>query len=199
MDFEWERPAAFIIYHPASGRFGESILYNREAMDILSHPSSFHEQDGATFELTALCNTWKFLLEKNIATARKNSVDAPESFFLDLFKSGSRRYRVKGFLLHNHQQEKKNISFMFAFSRIHHGSVNLEKKFRESRLSRREQEIVHLIMTDKSNKEIADAIGLSVNTVKGYLKLLMRKLSVTSKAGIIAHFMKKTPSSPPQS
>ncbi len=33
---------------------------------------------------------------------------------------------------------------------------------------------------------MATTLGLSLNTVKGYLKLLMRKLGVSSRTGIVA-------------
>ena len=50
----------------------------------------------------------------------------------------------------------------------------------------REQEIVRLLLTGGGNKEIAHRLRLSENTIKGYMKLLMRKLGVNNRAGIIA-------------
>ena len=56
-----------------------------------------------------------------------------------------------------------------------------------------EQELIYEILADKGNKEIADTLGLSLNTVKVYLKNLMRKLNVTSRSGIVS-FLLLTPS-----
>jgi hypothetical protein len=42
-----------------------------------------------------------------------------------------------------------------------------------------------------SNKEIAHLLGLSLNSVKGYMKLLMRKLGVGSRTGIVASFLER--------
>ncbi|MBU2227218.1 MAG: LuxR C-terminal-related transcriptional regulator [Proteobacteria bacterium] len=65
-------------------------------------------------------------------------------------------------------------------------SANLSMIFRKYKLSVREQEIVRLLLAGGSNKEIAHRLRLSENTIKGYMKLLMRKLGVNNRAGIIA-------------
>ena len=43
-----------------------------------------------------------------------------------------------------------------------------------------------MLLAGAANKEIADRLRLSENTIKGYMKLLMRKLGVNNRAGIIA-------------
>jgi len=65
-------------------------------------------------------------------------------------------------------------------------SANLSMIFRRYKLSVREQEIVRLLLAGGSNKEIAYRLRLSENTIKGYMKLLMRKLGVNNRAGIIS-------------
>ncbi len=123
----------------------------------------------------------------------KKAGDSPDSYFIDLFVSGRRKYRVKGIHLYDRKgpAQKKRSYFMFTLERIHRDSVNLARIFRESKLSKREQDIVYQILADKGNKEIADALGLSLNTVKVYLKNLMRKINVTSRAGIVSHLLLK--------
>jgi DNA-binding CsgD family transcriptional regulator len=64
--------------------------------------------------------------------------------------------------------------------------MNLSMIFRKLKLAPREQEIVRLLLGGSSNKEIAGSLGISLNTVKGYMKLLSRKLGVSSRAEIIA-------------
>ncbi|KAJ1441021.1 transcription regulator LuxR, partial [Ochromonadaceae sp. CCMP2298] len=48
-------------------------------------------------------------------------------------------------------------------------------------LSEREFQILNLTISDKSNKEIADLIFVSVNTVKFHLKNIYEKLGVTNR------------------
>ena len=55
----------------------------------------------------------------------------------------------------------------------------------EFRLTGRERETVDLLARGLTNKEIALAMGLSCNTVKAFLRSLMAKLRITTRAGIV--------------
>lgn len=57
--------------------------------------------------------------------------------------------------------------------------------------------MVYEILADKGNREIAGTLGLSLNTVKVYLKNLMRIFNVTRRAGI-ASFLLIAPSAKKQ-
>lgn len=48
-------------------------------------------------------------------------------------------------------------------------------------LTGREYEVLILIVDGKSNKEIADSLGISLNTVKGHVACLIQKLSVSDR------------------
>jgi len=52
-------------------------------------------------------------------------------------------------------------------------------------LSRREQELLHLIIAGKSGKEIADSLCLGYETIKSYRKRLMLKLNVSNSAELV--------------
>ena len=52
-------------------------------------------------------------------------------------------------------------------------------------LSIREQQIVRLLMSGKTNKEIAIAIKISERTVKHYMTLLMQKLQVRNRLEVV--------------
>ena len=53
------------------------------------------------------------------------------------------------------------------------------------RLSRREREVMELLVEGKANKEVADTLGLSVRTVEGHRARLMEKLGVSSLADLV--------------
>ena len=53
--------------------------------------------------------------------------------------------------------------------------VNMKK------LSLRERQIFNLILSEKSNKEIADIVHISVNTVKFHVKNIYDKLKIKSR------------------
>ena len=62
----------------------------------------------------------------------------------------------------------------------------LEKRTAEStRLSIREEQIVHLLLCGKRNREIARTLALSEKTVKGYMTGLMTKLRARNRLEVV--------------
>jgi DNA-binding NarL/FixJ family response regulator len=55
------------------------------------------------------------------------------------------------------------------------------------RLSPREREIVQLLAEGKSNKEVADALGISVRTAETHRASILRKLNLDSVASLVRY------------
>jgi len=68
------------------------------------------------------------------------------------------------------------------------GQLNLDAFTQEFHISKREREIIELILQGKSNKEIEDALFISFNTVKNHIYNLYQKLGVNSR-GQLMHFI----------
>lgn len=60
-------------------------------------------------------------------------------------------------------------------------------------LTAREEEILVLLTKGFSNKEIADHLNLSTETVRSHLKNIYTKMHVRSRAEAVAHYMSKKP------
>ncbi|PYM61035.1 MAG: DNA-binding response regulator, partial [Candidatus Rokuibacteriota bacterium] len=60
-------------------------------------------------------------------------------------------------------------------------------------LTRREREALESLLQGLSNKEIASRMNVSPNTVKAFLRLIMLKMEVTSRAAIVAKIMMSSP------
>lgn len=56
-------------------------------------------------------------------------------------------------------------------------------------LTRREQEALEGISLGLSNKELAERMNISPNTVRAFLRLVMGKMSVTTRSGIVAKIL----------
>ena len=54
-------------------------------------------------------------------------------------------------------------------------------------LSETERQIVELVVTGRRNREVADELSLSPNTVAWNLSKIYRKLGVTSRTELAAH------------
>jgi DNA-binding CsgD family transcriptional regulator len=63
-----------------------------------------------------------------------------------------------------------------------HASSRLSAEFR---LTRREGETIDLLALGLTNKEIAQQMGLSCNTVKAFLHSVTAKLGISTRTGII--------------
>jgi DNA-binding NarL/FixJ family response regulator len=57
------------------------------------------------------------------------------------------------------------------------------------RLTAREEETLMLLTKGYSNKEIADRLGVSIETVRSHLKHIYEKMHVQSRAGAVARYM----------
>jgi len=57
----------------------------------------------------------------------------------------------------------------------------------EQRLTVREREIVQLIAEGKSNKEVAEALGISIRTAETHRASILRKLDLDSVAGLVRY------------
>jgi two-component system, NarL family, nitrate/nitrite response regulator NarL len=53
------------------------------------------------------------------------------------------------------------------------------------KLSTREDQIVHLLLVGKTNKEIASRLGITEKTVKHYMTVLMQKLSARNRVEVV--------------
>ncbi len=78
-------------------------------------------------------------------------------------------------------------------------ALHLEKDFSASdaaqelaakyNLTEREQEALRGILMGFSSKEVAERMNISPNTVKAFLRLIMIKMGVTRRAGIVAKIL----------
>ena len=59
----------------------------------------------------------------------------------------------------------------------------------ELNLTARQREIVHLLVHGKSNKEMADRLNLSGDTVKAHLQHIFRKIGVSSRLEAVVYFL----------
>ena len=66
------------------------------------------------------------------------------------------------------------------FSKLYKKKKNLKTNLKSS-LTKQEQNILHLLLEDKSNKDIADSLFVSLSTVKTHVNNVYRKLNVQTR------------------
>ena len=191
-------PNAFLIYRPEVKITKEVVFQNQEATRILAYPAASMRGKEPFPEILSLCSKWKDLLKMKADEMVRSGKDTEHGqdsvpIFLEMIKSGRRRYVVRGMVLLGQKSQTEEVNYLFLLDRITPEKINIPFIARQWQLSPREQDIVRLLLEDRSNKEIAHILKLSINTVKAYLKMLMRKLKASSRAGIVSCVLMKQP------
>jgi DNA-binding CsgD family transcriptional regulator len=69
-------------------------------------------------------------------------------------------------------------------------ALSLKRRiWEEFGLTQRERQTVELLLLGMTTKEIAQSMKVSPNTIKTYLRLIMTKMRVTTRAGIIGKIL----------
>lgn len=69
--------------------------------------------------------------------------------------------------------------------------VTLARLFDQYHFTPREQQTARLLAAGLTNKEIAARMGVSVNTVKAFIRFLMLKVGVSTRTGIVGRLTQK--------
>lgn len=105
------------------------------------------------------------------------------------FSMGKRKYSCRAYLL-----ESRNESFTLPMVALHLERDSsytdaLSEVIAEYHLTSREQEALRGISMGLTSKELAEQMNISPNTVKAFLRLIMIKMGVTTRAGIVAKLL----------
>lgn len=125
-----------------------------------------------------------FLTDKVRSTLIKRQSSDGGLEFVREFKSGKRRYICRSFRLECNIKGFR-ISSVLLLERYSSGSAALEQVAKQFDLTDRERETVELLLQGLTSKEIAIRMGISPNTVKAFLRLVMVKMGVSTRSGIV--------------
>jgi DNA-binding CsgD family transcriptional regulator len=151
------------------------IGYNAEAAQILTYP----ELPGDNARLDSI-------LAQKIRTILLRSETPGRPVFADQFKSGRRQYGCRSFPLGSHVRGGLQHSTIgLLLERSFSEALALEAIAQEFKLTERECEAVEYLFKGLTSKEIAQRMGISSNTVKAFLRLVMIKMGVSTRSGIV--------------
>jgi DNA-binding CsgD family transcriptional regulator len=104
-----------------------------------------------------------------------------------VFASGNRSYALRGYWLEGAAGVPPVLAVLL--ERINPRRLGLNRLPREMGLSGREVEVVQALRNGWTDKEIAAALGLSAETIRGHLKSIRGKLGVTTRTGILSRLL----------
>ena len=150
------------------------LYANAEAKKIVTYPEA-----PRTFQ-----SAWA-LVAKRIFTlnGRQNLSSAPNSHVE--FLSGRRKYVGLAIPLANWQRPPTAAAVAVVLERsgaASQGAAELSEAFH---LTEREREVVELLIQGLTNKEIAERMNISPNTVRAFIRMVMVKLGVSTRSGIV--------------
>jgi len=160
------------------------LVANHEAVTILTYPGP-PQWWAASFGRT---------MRRELLRAQGSSSNPNVAAPVIQFKSRRRSYFCHAFLL-NERQASKDAMLLIVVERGRSASLALSQVSQQFRLTQREQETVTLLQ-GLANKEMADRMRVTPNTVKVFLRLVMTKMGVTSRCAIAAKVLDIVVSSP---
>jgi DNA-binding CsgD family transcriptional regulator len=158
------------------------IAFNAEAIRILSYPNRLPNVRPADV----------FLAER-IRESLLNRQPSCESPLVNEFRSGRRRYVCRAFSVDSDTKGPSHASVAVLLQRAPVGLLPLSPVSEQFKLTRRERDALEHLLQGLSNKEIATRMSVSPNTVKVFLRLIMLKMEVSSRAAIVAKIMMTSP------
>jgi DNA-binding CsgD family transcriptional regulator len=160
--------------------FGNLPVYaNTEAIRILLYP-----QDAEKVQSLAC-----YLAEKirSVIVNGRSPTCLPQAREL---VSGRRRYVCRIFDLASGWKHSSTPAVAVLIERAHQVSFQVSLIAERFQLTRREEETVSLLLGGLTSKEIAQRMQISPNTVKAFLRLVMIKMGVSSRPGIMGKIFK---------
>src|SRR5262245_25070959 len=156
----------------------QPVCYNEEAIQVLTYP-----EDPKKINLLHkhLEKKVRSLVSSSRQTSRSTSVGT-------IYESGRRQYATRVFSLNgtlNGSSPDGSPALLLLLERREGKLVNLEKVAEQFRLTPRESETLRFLLEGMTSKEIAHRMNISPRTVKAFLRLVMSKMQVTTRSGII--------------
>jgi DNA-binding CsgD family transcriptional regulator len=150
------------------------IAADDAALQILSFPS------GAD----RITQPKVFLADRVRTTLLDHKKRDGQPVFVKEFVSGKRRFICKTIQVNCNGQYPVQPAFAVLLERQAVDSSGLSDISEQYNLTQRERETVEFLLQGLTSKEIATRMKISPNTVKAFLRLVMVKMSVSTRSGI---------------
>jgi len=156
------------------------IAFNREGAAILTYPSKPNP------EATDVIRVPQAILDeiRRCGAGDGFSVLVP-------FRAGRREYICHAFRINFSTPLPGEPIYAMVLQRNSSADETVHRMAAQFNLTGREREALHGISIGLSSKELATRMRISPNTVKAYLHLVMVKMGVTSRAGIVAKILEQ--------
>lgn len=151
------------------------LAFNSEALQILTFPE--HPDKVARLDEWISIQIRTRLLDGQPLTAANVAAE---------LRSSRRTYICRSFPVSaSNGSPQRKPSLAILMERRTNGTLKLAQICGQYGLTARELETVELLLQGLTSKEIAERMKISPNTVKAFIRLVMVKMSVSTRSGII--------------
>lgn len=161
------------------------VAFNEEALQVLAFPEKIERLKYPSL----------FLADK-VRTALVNHRDSENVTFTKIYKSGGRRYTCRAFRLDCNDHTRSRYWTALLLERYSSAIWTLPELAQQFDLTAREREVVEFLLQGMTSKEIAARMNISPNTVKAFLRLVMVKMDVSTRSGILGKMVAFSPIKP---
>jgi DNA-binding CsgD family transcriptional regulator len=126
---------------------------------------------------------------QTILAALRRCPPGEDSSFRIPLQPGGVAYRCSTYQVESHIKSSRILALHL--ERCQSGPDTLDELSSDYRLTDREQEAFRGIALGLTTKEVAERMNISPNTVKAFLRLIMLKMSVNTRAGITAKLFER--------
>jgi DNA-binding CsgD family transcriptional regulator len=150
------------------------ILVNAAAAQILVYPHKPEDNKNLGGSLAAT-------IRSRLVSARPLN-GTP---LVPRFKSGRRTYSCRTFPVNGMANGDSKGSLAVLLERVSARPALLSHPFERFHLTTREEEVARFLLQGLTSKEISVRMQISPNTVKAFLHLIMIKMGVSTRSGIV--------------
>jgi DNA-binding CsgD family transcriptional regulator len=161
----------------------QPVAFNPSALEILAFPTKPDRIEHI--------NTF---LKDKIRSSLLSRQGKQNLEFVREYRSGDRRYICRSFRLDcNGATARSGFSVALLLERHTSSTDALSELTQQFDLTGREREMVTLLLEGLTSKEIATRMQISPNTVKAFLRLVMLKMDVSTRSGILGKIIGPLP------
>jgi DNA-binding CsgD family transcriptional regulator len=150
------------------------VAFSPEMLRILAYPT----------KLERIKQPSLFMFDK-VRSGLVNQQGGRDLDFVKLYKSGNRRYICRSFRLECSENGKMRYWVGILLERYSSAPTAVTELSKHFDLTCRERETVEFLLQGLTSKEIANRMNISPNTVKAFLRLVMVKMDVSTRSGIV--------------
>jgi DNA-binding CsgD family transcriptional regulator len=154
------------------------IYSHPEALQILAYPENPEKIKT------------KHWLPEEVVSSLRNHRTLSQPTLLSEFLSGKRYYRCHAFSLNGHPKNGSQPVIALLIKRSASGPIDIARIAGQFHLTRREGEVVGFLIQGLTSKEISKQMRIRPNTVKTFLRIIMIKMKVSNRSGIIGKLVK---------